>query len=170
MKTRSRATETKGHSRGIMTLGHSAVHMLASMGHVHQLLALSCLPIRLHCLLGPWSRPPSPASRVSRYLAETVFTFRIGEKFQQWSDITPPLDEILDSITLYWFTDSFPRSIYPYRQTFGAKPTFFHEDKEYYITKPLGYSWHPKELAPTPVKMVAEVSHGGDRANECEPI
>ena len=82
---------------------------------------------------------------------------RIGEKFQQWSDTTPPLDDILDSVMLYWFTDSFPRSIFPYRQIFGSKPTAFHNDPTYYINKPLGYSWHPQELLPTPTSLVAEV-------------
>lgn len=36
----------------------------------------------------------------------TLYTF---------SDADPPLDEILESITLYWMTDTFPRCIYPYR-------------------------------------------------------
>jgi hypothetical protein len=71
-------------------------------------------------------------------------------RFLQWSDTSPPTSEILDSVTLYWFTNSFPRAIYPYRQFFGANPTFFHNDPEYYIKKPLGYSWHPQELAPVP--------------------
>lgn len=74
----------------------------------------------------------------------------IGEKFQQWSDTDPPLDEILDSVTLYWFTDSFPRAIYPYRQFFGPKPTFFHNDPRLFIKKPMGYSYFPEELAPIP--------------------
>lgn len=38
----------------------------------------------------------------------------IGEKFLQWSDQSPPLDEILDSVSLYWFTESFPRCICEY--------------------------------------------------------
>ncbi|KAK0353752.1 hypothetical protein LTS02_007981 [Friedmanniomyces endolithicus] len=80
----------------------------------------------------------------------------VGEKFLQWSDESPPLDEILDSVTLYWFTDSFPRAIYPYRQFFGPKPTFFHPDAQWYIKKPMGYSWHPKELAPVPKAWVAK--------------
>jgi hypothetical protein len=41
---------------------------------------------------------------------------RIGEKFQEWTDETPSLTKILDSITLYWFTESFPRCIYTYRE------------------------------------------------------
>lgn len=32
----------------------------------------------------------------------------IGEKFLTWTDTTPPLDDILDGITLYWFTQSYP--------------------------------------------------------------
>ncbi|KAK5708553.1 hypothetical protein LTR17_020586 [Elasticomyces elasticus] len=80
----------------------------------------------------------------------------IGEKFLQWSDISPPLNEILDSVSLYWFTDSFPRAIYPYRQFFGSKATFFHPDAEWHIKKPMGYSWHPKELAPVPKDWVAK--------------
>ncbi|KAF7188548.1 putative epoxide hydrolase [Pseudocercospora fuligena] len=83
----------------------------------------------------------------------------IGEKFQQWSDETPPLDQILDGATLYWFTQSFPRAIFPYRQFFGAKPTFFHNDPAWYIKKPLGYSWHPEELAPVPQAWVKETGN-----------
>ena len=42
----------------------------------------------------------------------------IGEKFLHWTDEDPPLEAILDSVTLYWFTQSLPRCIYPYRQYF----------------------------------------------------
>lgn len=78
----------------------------------------------------------------------------IGEKFLVWSDKDPSIPEILDSVTLYWFTESFPRAIYPYRQFFGPKPTFFHNDPNFYIKKPFGYSWYPEELAPMPVSWV----------------
>lgn len=45
-----------------------------------------------------------------------LMVYRIGEKFQEWTD--DPLDpnHILESITLYWLTNTFPRSIYFYRQ------------------------------------------------------
>ena len=39
----------------------------------------------------------------------------IGEKFLEWSDQDPPLDQILESVSLYWLTDGFPRGLYPYR-------------------------------------------------------
>lgn len=73
----------------------------------------------------------------------------IGEKFQQWTDQDPPMDEILDSVTLYWLTQSFPRSIYPYRQT-NVDRRLFHTDPDYRVKKPSGFSWFPMELAPMP--------------------
>jgi microsomal epoxide hydrolase len=39
----------------------------------------------------------------------------IGEKFLAWSDVDPTLDKILESVSLYWLTETFPTSIYPYR-------------------------------------------------------
>ena len=39
----------------------------------------------------------------------------IGEKFLEWTDEDPPVEKILESVTLYWMTDTFPRCIYPYR-------------------------------------------------------
>lgn len=48
-------------------------------------------------------------------------THRIGEKFLEWSDEDPSLEHILESVTLYWMTDTFPRCIYPYR---GVSPIF----------------------------------------------
>lgn len=39
----------------------------------------------------------------------------IGEKFLEWTDEDPELDAILDSVSLYWLTDTYARCIYPYR-------------------------------------------------------
>ena len=47
---------------------------------------------------------------------QLMYTPRIGEKFLTWTDATPSMDEILASVTLYWLTNTFPSSIYPYRQ------------------------------------------------------
>ena len=41
--------------------------------------------------------------------------FRVGEKFLDWSDVDPSLDTILETVSLYWLTETFPRSVYPYR-------------------------------------------------------
>lgn len=40
----------------------------------------------------------------------------IGEKFLTWADKPPSADTILESVTLYWLTDTFSTSIYTYRQ------------------------------------------------------
>lgn len=93
----------------------------------------------------------------------------IGEKFQDWSDKTPPLDQILEAVTLYWLTDTFPRAIYPYRgelverrsrgdgandyrDVFKTGPERYmaHNDPRLFCQKPFGYSWYPKEIAPIP--------------------
>ena len=85
----------------------------------------------------------------------------IAEKFLTWTDETPPLDEILDSVTLYWFTQSFPRCIYPYRQFHATKssPWVIHGDPNYYIEQPLGYSYFPMELSPMPKAWVQTTGH-----------
>ncbi|KAF9877098.1 epoxide hydrolase [Colletotrichum karsti] len=73
----------------------------------------------------------------------------IGEKYLEWVDNCYPLqlETILDLVSLYWFTSTFPRSIYPYRAlaqwiTAGSVmpiPT----SKEI----PLGYSFFPSEVS-----------------------
>lgn len=80
----------------------------------------------------------------------------IGEKFLTWTDEQPSTEAILDSITLYWFTQSFSRCIYPYRQFHGtlAGTYFIHKDPKYYIEQPLGYSYFPEEIAPMPKSWV----------------
>ena len=60
------------------------------------------------------------------------------------------MTQILDAVSIYWFTESFPRAIYPYRHFFGPNPTFFQNETDLYIKKPVGYSYFPRELAPIP--------------------
>ncbi|CAN9340550.1 unnamed protein product [Alternaria alternata] len=67
----------------------------------------------------------------------------IGEKFLEWTDEDPSLNTILTDISLYWFTESFARSIYPYRELFGAGAKDFKQNN-----KPVGFSFFPYELAP----------------------
>ena len=59
------------------------------------------------------------------------------------TDEDPSLDTILTDISLYWFTESFARSIYPYRELFGAGAKDFKQNN-----KPVGFSFFPYELAP----------------------
>lgn len=79
----------------------------------------------------------------------------IGEKYLAWTDEDPPLDTILESVTLYWLTECYPTSIWPYRELFSKDTWGAHHDPALYIKKPLGYSWFPKELAPIPRAWVA---------------
>lgn len=58
----------------------------------------------------------------------------IGEKLLEWADTPLPLETTLRMISLYWFTSSGPRCIYPYRAIFGAAQPGIS------TTKPLGYS------------------------------
>jgi microsomal epoxide hydrolase len=89
----------------------------------------------------------------------------IGEKFLEWSDEDPSLDTILEGVSLYWFTETFPRCIYPYRERWGAKAKSKEsgakdEDLRFVtVQKPFGYSWFPHELMPTPKAVVAKSSN-----------
>jgi microsomal epoxide hydrolase len=78
----------------------------------------------------------------------------IGEKFRDWTDEDPSLQEILTSVSLYWLTDTFPTAIYPYRQLFTPGNVGAHENPDWKITKPMGFSWFPYELAPIPKSWV----------------
>lgn len=44
----------------------------------------------------------------------------IGEKFLAWTDQDPSVDTILENVTLYWLTDTFPTAIYSYRAVRGG--------------------------------------------------
>jgi len=86
----------------------------------------------------------------------------IGEKFLEWTDDDPSLDSILESVTLYWLTDTFPRCIYPYRgisnDPDAESPRIAKigsgRSAGPYIEKPTGYSFFPKELMGIPKSWV----------------
>jgi len=81
----------------------------------------------------------------------------IGEKYLEWSDEDPSVDTVLFHVSLYWLTDTYARSVYPYRGFFGndGPPKLPPADSPImYIQKPLGYSLFPKEIMATPVATV----------------
>lgn len=84
---------------------------------------------------------------------------RIGEKLLEWTDTDPSLDTILTKVSLYWFTQCLPSSLYPYRQLFGARAQRFGTpNTEFkYFDKPTGFSFFPYELSPG-IKEVLEKS------------
>lgn len=59
----------------------------------------------------------------------------IGEKYLEWADTPIPVETILRQTSLYWFTSSLPRCIYPYRSLLLGEG-----DGPSSTTKPLGYS------------------------------
>ncbi|KAF4957867.1 hypothetical protein FSARC_11163 [Fusarium sarcochroum] len=74
----------------------------------------------------------------------------IGEKFLDWTDDDPPLSTVLESVTLYWLSNCFSTSLWPYRQRFAPGNIGAHDNPEWHLHKPLGMSWFPQEVAPVP--------------------
>ncbi|QKX58898.1 uncharacterized protein TRUGW13939_06026 [Talaromyces rugulosus] len=76
----------------------------------------------------------------------------IGEKFLDWPDNSNPipLQTILKEVTLYWFTETFPRSIYSYRELYPRTAVHPSLTPEWYIHKPFGFSYFPQEIMPSP--------------------
>ncbi|KAL4988285.1 Alpha/Beta hydrolase protein [Aspergillus falconensis] len=83
----------------------------------------------------------------------------VGEKYLDWPDTPFSKHKILELVTLYWFTESFPRAIYPYRQSNPIPPGPPPDLNELYIHKPLGFSYFPKELMPTPKSWVEKTGN-----------
>ncbi|KIW25784.1 uncharacterized protein PV07_08934 [Cladophialophora immunda] len=79
----------------------------------------------------------------------------IGEKFLEWSGEAISIDTILESVTLYWLTETLPTSLYTYRARTHPDNPGGHGDPRWHVAKPLGYSYFPKEVAPAPVSWVA---------------
>jgi len=93
----------------------------------------------------------------------------IGEKFLEWTDEDPSVEEILTSVSLYYLTDTFPRCIYPYRGQ-GSSPDERPRRANIsawastrppapFLNKPLGYSFFPKELFPVPGSWAGTVAN-----------
>ncbi|OKL55701.1 hypothetical protein UA08_09051 [Talaromyces atroroseus] len=80
----------------------------------------------------------------------------IGEKFLDWPDKRHPipLQTILKEVTLYWLTETFPRSIYTYRESYPTPPVPYVQSPELHIHKPLGFSYYPQEIMPAPKSWV----------------
>ncbi|KAF4996666.1 hypothetical protein FDECE_12344 [Fusarium decemcellulare] len=73
----------------------------------------------------------------------------IGEKMIEWPDEEISIDDILTTVSLYWYTETMPRCIYTYRGTFVNG----HQYQFPPFQKPFGYSWFMRELVPVPRKV-----------------
>lgn len=99
----------------------------------------------------------------------------VAEKYRDWTDETPAIDEILAICTMWWLRDSFPSSIYAYhgerrtlslnfeltteransRSVFASEfvvagVSNVHNDLAHYLKKPFGYSAFEREISCTP--------------------
>ncbi|KZF25282.1 alpha/beta-hydrolase [Xylona heveae TC161] len=83
----------------------------------------------------------------------------IGEKFLEWTDEDPPLETILESITLYWLTETFPTAIYPYRESQDLNAVDTHANPQWHIKKPFGFSYFPREITPSPRSWIAQTGN-----------
>ena len=78
----------------------------------------------------------------------------IGEKTIQWSERAPDRDMILTNVALYWFTRSFPTSIYVHRMVFENVELLMADWKA--IQKPLGYSCFKNDLSTPPERWIQQ--------------
>ncbi|OAA79204.1 epoxide hydrolase [Akanthomyces lecanii RCEF 1005] len=90
----------------------------------------------------------------------------IGEKMLAWTDQDPPLEKILETVTLYWMTDTISRSFWHNRAMAGAgdEPkmarisvlTSMSMIKLPFVQKPTGYSMFAHEIVPVPRSWAAK--------------
>lgn len=66
----------------------------------------------------------------------------VGEKYLEWTDTDPSLQTILEHTTLWWLTQTYATSIWPYRLLFGAEAP----PRNPAPVKRWGYSWFPDEI------------------------
>jgi len=86
----------------------------------------------------------------------------VGEKLVRWTDKTPPIQTILDFISLYYLTDTIPRNIYSYREIFNpANPR--PAAPPIPDGKPFGWSAFEKEISLPPKAWVEEQLGGKEK-------
>jgi hypothetical protein len=92
----------------------------------------------------------------------------IGEKYLEWTDEDPPLEKILEVVTLYWMTDTMSRCFYHNRALMSnanddpkiariSVVTGMDALKKLpYVEKPCGYSMFAQEIVPVPESWAAK--------------
>ncbi|KAJ5673560.1 hypothetical protein N7507_002687 [Penicillium longicatenatum] len=80
----------------------------------------------------------------------------IGEKLLEWTDSREPfpLDTILSMVSFYWFTQTFPRSLY---HATLVRNLLAGDPHPISMEKPLGYSLFPYDLAVLPKAWAEEI-------------
>lgn len=70
--------------------------------------------------------------------------------FPPFSDQDPPLDTILAICTIWWIRDSYPSSIWAYADFLQTGLSAMHNDPQYRLEKPFGFSSFKEEISSTP--------------------
>jgi len=74
----------------------------------------------------------------------------LGEKYAEWTDEDLPLDDLLGIATFWWLRDSYPSSIWAYAELVKTGISALHNDPQYRLDKPFGFSSFAKEISSTP--------------------
>ncbi|KAA8905673.1 Alpha/Beta hydrolase protein [Sphaerosporella brunnea] len=120
-------------------------HEIAGLARGREWLANSRAYLMLH-----GTRPSTIAHLVSS--SPIALLAWIGEKFMDWTDEDPPVEFVLEMASLWWLTECYPTTVYPYREFMNMTD----EWKELWrIKKPFGFSWFPKEVVPQPRSWIA---------------
>ncbi|KAF8250387.1 putative epoxide hydrolase [Wilcoxina mikolae CBS 423.85] len=82
----------------------------------------------------------------------------VGEKILDWTDEDPPIEDVLEKISLYWFTATYPTSIYAYREFHESTSEVWLEN--FKIHKKFGFSWFPHEVVPQPMSWIRQDDAG----------
>jgi microsomal epoxide hydrolase len=78
----------------------------------------------------------------------------VGEKILDWTDEDPSTEDILEKISLWWFTSTYPTSIYVYREFHNSTTEEWLEN--FKIHKRFGFSWFPHEVVPQPMSWIKQ--------------
>ncbi|KAM0791441.1 hypothetical protein ACM66B_005896 [Microbotryomycetes sp. NB124-2] len=79
----------------------------------------------------------------------------LGEKFQEWTDETPSLHQLLGTITTWYILETYPTSIWPYSELPNGVGAI-HRDPELYCSKPMGFSSFAFEISSAPKSWAAQ--------------
>ncbi|KAK4056749.1 hypothetical protein OIO90_002301 [Microbotryomycetes sp. JL221] len=82
----------------------------------------------------------------------------LGEKFRDWTDETPPIDEILSIVTAWFILETYPTSIWAYSEL----PTGvggWSRNPDYFIQKPMGFSSFEHEISSAPQSWAAQTGN-----------
>ncbi|KAF8537781.1 Alpha/Beta hydrolase protein [Trichophaea hybrida] len=82
----------------------------------------------------------------------------VGEKIMDWTDEDPPIEVLLEMISLWWFTSMYPTTIYAYREFHASTSEVWVEN--FKIHKKFGFSWFPHEVVPQPMSWIRQDDAG----------